>query len=535
VDATLTRRFVSLVSLLAAMCMGVKGQASPALTGRVVAEATGRPLSGASVQLVSDTVETAYRATTGSTGAFRFDRLAPGPYRLIVTHPVYLDNTYGGGVDSTLLQIAPGHPATVEVALTHGSAITGRILDELGDPMFGVNIEAYQTRRDARGLVLSRVAALAYPTNDLGQFRLARLAPGDYFIAASTRRDRSSDGGGSIVWFPGVSEVSRAQPIRVSLGHEVTGADFVMRHAANSTVSGVVTHANGAPASNGTVRLVQRDGHRAIVNTRWFTRLRVGGTFSIADVPPGVYQVSAESEETDGSHRREFSFMPMSLQGDDLSIFIQLRKAAHVRGRVEGTHVFEGLELSVVGRSREPSFANDERRTAVGIEGAFDLELPPGRWALAVHGLPALAAITRIVGSGRDLRDDITVGTRDIDDLHIGIERFGSALSGTVTAAARADHPAVVLMAETPILHPNAVAGTVVTRVTGDQFIVQNLLPGTYSIVATDLEEPGVLLDPAYRNKLLQEARSISLTPGRSLAITLPLRTPTFAERVARD
>ena len=72
----------------------------------------------------------------------------------------------------------------LDFSLPRGSIVTGRILDEFGEPMPDVQIAAqqYQTIQGQRRLIPSgRQTA----SNDIGEFRLFGIPPGQYYLSAT--------------------------------------------------------------------------------------------------------------------------------------------------------------------------------------------------------------------------------------------------------------------------------------------------------------------------------------------------------------
>src|SRR5205085_1817725 len=74
----------------------------------------------------------------------------------------------------------------VDIALPRGSAVSGRILDEFGEPVADASVSAMRREYASgkRRLVQSGRNSL---TNDLGQFRLFGLPPGEYYISVTMR------------------------------------------------------------------------------------------------------------------------------------------------------------------------------------------------------------------------------------------------------------------------------------------------------------------------------------------------------------
>src|SRR5204863_4948136 len=80
--------------------------------------------------------------------------------------------------------IAAGQRLTaIDFALELTGTITGRITDRNGDPMPEVQVQAstYEYRVGQRMLVPGKQVR----TNDLGEYRIYWLTPGDYYISAA--------------------------------------------------------------------------------------------------------------------------------------------------------------------------------------------------------------------------------------------------------------------------------------------------------------------------------------------------------------
>ena len=97
-------------------------------------------------------------ATTDSAGNFEFDAVAPGRYRLVASpgrHAArYLPAGYGTARPhdaGRVLQIDKGQEIRgADIALHIASAIEGRVVDEAGEPMAHVTVNAARVRLGSR-------------------------------------------------------------------------------------------------------------------------------------------------------------------------------------------------------------------------------------------------------------------------------------------------------------------------------------------------------------------------------------------------
>ena len=178
---------------------------------------------------------------------------------------------------------------------------TGRVVDANGEPLESVSVRAFKVAAGARSGGRA-TPGNASSTNDLGEFRLARLDVGSYLVMATPQHSAGADEIGpdgkpqpqpAPTYYPDVVAMEQAQVIAVQLGQTVSGIDITMSEALTAVIMGTVIDQNGQPAS-GNARIsigsVAKDGSGSTGGTS--TSLRPDGTFR-ARVAPGDYFVEA--------------------------------------------------------------------------------------------------------------------------------------------------------------------------------------------------------------------------------------------------
>jgi hypothetical protein len=332
--------------------------ATARISGRVVAIEGGRPVSRARVMITAGNDLPGGRAAlTDESGLFDFTELPAGRYTVTASKSGYVTISYGQRRPlqaGTPLQLAEGqHIRNLDLRLPRGSAITGHVLDETGEPLPGTTVRVlmYRYAQGNRQLVPAGTAQ----TDDRGQYRVWGLNPGEYYVSAVMRNininfggrggpgvppappvppgGRQGPGGGVVfdpaaleqalaarglpgladlggdlvgqddpnqmayapTYYPGVGSPAEARPITVGLSAEVVGIDFNVMLVRTGRVSGQVTNADGSPASGGNVNLTPDAGtltRGAVLGGGYGSRIQ-DGTFSIANVPPGRYILRA--------------------------------------------------------------------------------------------------------------------------------------------------------------------------------------------------------------------------------------------------
>src|SRR5262252_1686411 len=159
------------------------------ITGYIVRMGTGDPLSKATVTITAYNAarNQSYTATSTTGGQFSFQNLEPGQYRLAATRAGYVRMEYGARSPSRPglpITLSPGQRLTnIVLQLMPAGTITGRVFDRDGEPLANVNVEALKYSYQEGQRVMNVVQTAR--TNDLGEYRLFWLQPGQYFVSAT--------------------------------------------------------------------------------------------------------------------------------------------------------------------------------------------------------------------------------------------------------------------------------------------------------------------------------------------------------------
>jgi hypothetical protein len=149
------------------------------IVGQVVDGATGKGVAGAVV-----TIANARRVLATNDGRFVFRDLPPGRHTLTASKGGYIDGAFGsrtpGGTPLPLVLERAERRAGVIIRLWRHGTISGTIVDEMGEPLIGIQVSAIRrsTVAGRRRLAPAGMAA----TDDRGIYRIPRLSPGDYVV-----------------------------------------------------------------------------------------------------------------------------------------------------------------------------------------------------------------------------------------------------------------------------------------------------------------------------------------------------------------
>jgi hypothetical protein len=334
-----------------------------AIGGRVVDAVTGRPIPGAivtpagSAVVISAAVPQPARALTNGEGRFIVRDLQKGAVLLTAVKNGYALASFNqrrpGGTGQSI-PIVPGQRvADVEIRMWRNSSISGTVVDEAGDPVVGVRVQAFP-RRFVAGRRKYSPGTTAI-TDDRGVYRIANLEPGDYavgvpathttvptevmdvFFGSSGASERTrgelarelSAIGSAIVpagsayamkmadqtyvlpsgtavpitqpraapavypttFFPAASTISEASVVAVRSGDERGSIDLQLRPVRTARVTGTVIAPDG-PAANVGVRL-SPVGNADLTGTlaAAATMTNGSGGFTFPAAPPGQYTI----------------------------------------------------------------------------------------------------------------------------------------------------------------------------------------------------------------------------------------------------
>jgi len=311
----------SITGLLAALLMiqTAAPAATGRLSGRVIADGTNAPVAGARVMIFpmmrrqmppTGPMAMPPQGMTDQDGRFVFNGLAPGEYRVDVQKTGFASSMDPTARPTTYTVAAGQALDNISIVLQKGGVITGKVLDQKGEPVTDAHVMAL--RRITPGASgASRLIPAAMQgqqqTNDIGEYRVAGLPPGEYFLAASPRTlgfggpgtaSVIGTGGGAptttTTYYPGTADQAAAQAITVAAGAEVSNIVFTLQSVPAYRVSGIVVDENGAPIARAMVMLMNdpRSG-MMFMGPGGHAQSGDDGRFSIGDVVPGTYRLNA--------------------------------------------------------------------------------------------------------------------------------------------------------------------------------------------------------------------------------------------------
>ena len=562
-------RFVCLLAAAAAAHAFQTPATPPAkgsVEGQVVNGRTGAPLKRATIRLVGGTPQEiasanlaavtamvqggrgapaapaapAYRPVminkeTDEQGRFVITNLDPGKYRITAERQGFLRQSWGarkfsGG--SAPVVVAEGQSVkAIDFRLMPQGVITGKVLDEDGEPMANVQVRAQ--RASMRNGVKSWNTVGTANTSDIGEYRLPDLKPGRYAVMASPRMTPQNFIGAANgealpttpemsytgTYYPSTADAVTAVPVDVGEGGEVPHIDIrlvknrVFR--VRGTVVGLPEATGGRRGGTVPVTLTPQGGIRGGELYLMSQARGPDGAFEIRNVPAGQYLAHAQTQSAGQQYVAIASVDVIGSHAD--GVVLRLATGGDVQGSVKVVDADPVPDLKTVQVSLRPvGFGGQAPRARLADDLKFTLKgVPPVRYAVNVSGLPETCYVKSIQYGGADVTAD-------------GVEMTTGAALQVVLSAGAAQVDAVVVVGDNKVAPGAQIAilkeGAIDSVRTADEngmLSLKGLKPASYRFIAWEDVDPDQLWDPEYLRRFENEGKAVKLDASGHEAIQL--------------
>jgi hypothetical protein len=511
----------------------------------------GTPLRRAQVRAMGQDGRGGGTATTDPQGRFEIKELPAGRYSISASKAGYVNMQFGqrradqpGG--GTILDVLDNQIVEkINFALPRGGVITGKIVDEFGDPIAGVQVSAQRSRfiNGSRRMM----AAGGDNTDDTGSYRIYGLAPGEYFVSGTFRApmfmmpgmtSSNEPDGYAPSYYPGTPNMAEAQRIVIKGGQELTAVNFALAATRLARIRGRVTNSGGEPVGGMMIMVSSVDPNSMMMPMMGRAQTRPDGTFEVPGMSQGTYSVSARS--MGNPMAAEVGQARVTVGGDDIDgVMIVMSRGATARGVVvtdEGTALpvrADQIRVYVQQTDPNPDFSMGGMPPTVNDDHSFEISGLFGprlvRGSLAESGMWSLKAVLWRDQDVTDTPIDFIPG-QSIDGLQIVFTRKATEVTGQV----RDDRGQPALGTQVVIFPADPGRWTFASRymrmTSVDQqgrYSVKNLPPyDDYLIVAVQDLEAGRNTDPEFLESVRGAAARVALLEGGTAAQDLRVVRP---------
>ncbi len=486
--------------------------------GKVVNSVTGELIKKAVVTINSRTNQYVYFTTTDQSGKFHIDNVQPEKYVASADAEGYANSRAVS--DLKLFTVSAGPLSGVEVPVAPLSVITGKVVDEDGEPLDGVNIMALRNGYNAGAKTLQQVSAAQ--TDDRGIYRMFDLQPGRYYLSAQAQRqfrmlapqnvERTHstipEEAYGVVIYPGVAEVSQATAHELKPGADWTGADFKLHKRPAYHIRGRVS---GVLAAGGRGNVQAEPCNPDPMPWAGGLQNTVGrqdGSFDLVGAVSGTYCLIVREPGRGGVAMTQ----PVTVTNADVNdVALNPPASFSVKGMItiDGT---PPANMPTLGVALRTSDGYQERNTQATAGTAFQIDYVfPGKHTIVLPSMPQIYVKSVLYGS-QDVSSGVIPDVEPGGSLAITVGTDPGEIDGTVQAGSLEPGTPVLVVAIPDDAHAQR---TDLMRVTNGPaegtFTLQGLAPGDYKVFALATQD----YEDIHNRELLK------LLDGNAAAVTV--------------
>jgi hypothetical protein len=505
--------------------------------GRVVEAATGRGLSRVQVRANTNTsgpppVPYPWAAMTDADGRYEINGIPAGTYGIAATKPNYVRAAFGAERVE-----GPGKRMTltdgqvldkIDIRLVRAGVITGRVVDEFGDPVTDVQVAPmrYQFIQGARRLMQTGRGGT---TNDIGEFRIYGLSPGQYYVSATLRnfsmgpQDTANDRTGyAPTYYPGTGNVAEAQRLTMAQGQTVSAINLTLLPIQTARVSGIVVDAQGRPMSGVGVNAIQGFGGGGFLGAQ----TSPDGRFTISGLTPGEYTIRANL-----MGGQEQAAQALRIDGSDVTdLQLMVTKPSTIRGRIAfeaGGTPPKASTIRVTAMRADSVVIGGGGNVTVKDDLTFEMPISPGRVFVRSPPPSPNWRLNRVLLNGIDVTDigvDIPVNG-SVNNVVVELTDHLYPISGKVTDGngALVRDCFVIVFAQNPASWTPGTRYLASVRPGLDDLFHSRMPAGDYYAIAMTDVEPGAWTDPDFLMQAREHATRFSIAEGDAKTVDLPL------------
>jgi Carboxypeptidase regulatory-like domain len=511
-------RFILLLCLSLAAAVLIAQSNLGSVEGKVVNSVTGESIKKAVVTIHNRNNQYVYFTTTDQSGKFHIDNVQPEKYVASADAEGYANSRTVS--DVKLFTVSADPLSGVEVPIAPLSVITGKVVDEDGEPLDGVTIMALRNGYNAGAKTLQQVSAAQ--TDDRGIYRMFDVQPGRYYLSAQAQRqfrmiapqnaERTHttipEEAYGIAIYPGVAEISQATAHELKPGADWTGADFKLHKRPAYHIRG---RANGLLAAGGRGNVQAEPcnpdpmpwagGLQNIVG-------RQDGSFDLAGAVSGTYCLIVREPGRGGVALTQ----PVTVTNADVNdVTLNPPASFSVKGMVtiDGT---PPANMPTLGISLRSSDGNQQQHVQVTAGAAFQIDyIFPGKYTVVVPSVQQVYVKSILYGS-QDVSSGVIPDAQPGGSLAITLGTDPGEIDGTVQAGSVESGTPVLVLAIPDDAHAQRNDLMRITNSSAEgTFTLQGLAPGDYKVFALatqDYED--------YQNREL-----LKLLEGNAAAVTV--------------
>ena len=492
-----------------------------ALSGVVIKEPGSEPVKKAIIELIAENQSDGgnYTALTVADGSFRIENIVPGRYRLFVERTGFQEiDKHERRSEGRVLTLTAGEELKdIVIRLQAAAVVEGRVKDEDGDPMAEAYVAVLRQGFAAGRSQWEQVGAER--TNDLGEYRIAGLTAGKYFISvtpppdprslietASNAPAAATQSGSTVLskspivtyqttYYPGTRDRGQAVSVQLGAGDDFP-ANFSLTPSPSLTIRGSVV--NLPPGSTAAIMLQSKDFNLVLNGGE----MHKDGSFEIRDVSPGAYTILATVDNVAPPMMARQALQVTSANVEGLRLAPQAGGAIRGRLQMEAGNNLSATrpnpsQMFLLLRSADgaddvlAAFTTAEASSIlahVNGDGSFEWKnVPAGRYFVQISDASSMPDwfLKSAVVSGRAVADSGFSVSGGVTALDLVASANGAAAEGVVSNE-KSDPVADAVVVAIPEAHFRGRPDRYRKAVTDQhgRFTLTGLPPGDYTLLA---------------------------------------------------
>lgn len=523
-----------------------KETSKASLEGTVVKEPSGEPLKKAVVELIAENQEEGgnYTATSDQDGHFRIANIQPGRYKLFVERPGYIEvDKQRRRSQGVSLSLDSGQELEGEILhMLPAAVITGRILDEDGDPV--PNAEVVVSRRTFADRGPKFETAAGTQTNDLGEYRVGGLLTGKYYVSASAPVSFQSivppqstfDEAGTklpdtayvTTYYPSATDRAQAAALDLHSGDD-TPVNFSLVRTHTAHLRGSIV--GFGPGMKVLVMLRSHDTQTIMI----VSEVDKQGKFDIPHVPPGSYSLIT-TIETEAETRS--GVMQVDVGDSDIEgLHISHSPTATVRGRIHSKNADTSSAQYVALRRMDDGEEYFEAFTIAQDVGGLPFSRAKSDGSFEFKNVTPGLYEVEVSSDSRDAGDtyveSVTVGSKEFVENGLPVNGGNTLVDITLASGAGMLEGSATNEKKEPVANTVVVAvpdtkyrkrKSHYQKASTDQlgrFKLRGLRPGNYTLFVWEMLEEDQYLDPEFLKKFEDQSTAIKVEKASRQTVAL--------------
>jgi len=540
-------------ALLAQTPAGDTAQSTRAVVAGLVTKDPGsEPVKKALIELIAESQSDGgnYTALTGVDGGFRIENIVPGRYRLFVERSGYQEiDKHQRRSEGRVLTLSAGQELKdLVIRLQAAAVVEGRVTDEDGDPMPEAQVAVLRQTFVAGRSHWEQVGAER--TNDLGDYRIAGLAAGNYFVSVTpppdfrslietsgnapaprsgATSDKPAPAAYQTTYYPGTRDRGQAAPIQLHAGDDFP-ANFSLTPSPSLTIRGSVV--NLPPGTTAAIMLQSKD-FSLVLNG---AEMHKDGSFEIRDVSPGAYTIFATVDNAAAPMMARQALQITSANVDGLQLAPQAGGSIRGRFRMETASVARP-DLSQMFLLLRSVDGDDDALGAVTVgdgsptlahvnaDGSFEWRnVTAGHYYIQLSDASSLPDwfLKSVAAGGRDAADSgfsVSSGATTLDVLASANGARAEGIAGNQKDEPVADAVVVAVPEARFRSRPDRYRKAVTDQ--SGRFALRGLPPGEYTLFAWESVDGEAYYDPEFLKSYEGQGKALHVSEGDRTSLQL--------------